>query len=73
MNSHSPVNVTAAGYVVTDRNGDFIAWAEHAEVASKRFRLDPLADRWTQCSTGIVMGYRRKAPKANRFEQPRAA
>ena len=50
------------GFAIVDRAGEFIAWAEHVEVASRRFRLDPLAGGWVQCSTGNVMGYRRAKP-----------
>lgn len=62
-----------SGFVVTDRNGEFLCWSACVLVALKRHREDPRADRVTRCSDDAVMCYRRKRTKRSQFEAPEPA
>jgi hypothetical protein len=58
------------GHVILDKNGEFLAWAAHLEVAIARFRGDPLAHRVERCSDGVAMyGRPRKKKPGERFDE----
>jgi len=55
-------NVTKKGFVVLDGQGEFLAWCEHAEVATKRMREDPMAWSVVRCEDDVLIARARRGP-----------
>ncbi len=46
---------TTKGYVVLDKAGEFVAWAEHPEVAKRRLDADDTGHHVLRCSDDALI------------------
>jgi hypothetical protein len=64
LNDTAGTTTAHAGFIITDRDGEFLVWAACILPAMERFRDLAQADRVTRCSDGALMCFRRSRKKA---------
>lgn len=61
---------TLSGFVVLDREGEFLAWSATFEAAITVHRKTKHASQVRRCSDDVVLMFRQSKQKAHRWEEP---